>query len=483
MGSQSSVRSAALAWVERVVLTACIVFGLGARAQSFVPPPGFDLERLSLNPSAGASLIASTGDVLERGQLRVSVLGHYQHEPLVLRRDTGERIGAAVSQRVDSRLLAAWSPIERLELSAHLPVIWAQRGDDLTGVGIADPSGVSLGTGWLGVRYGLLEQRAGAPIDLAAQLGVGIPLGSSRAFASDEAFAAQPRVGLGRRVGPIRLGGEVGLELSPRRGDATSALGNAVTTALAFTTLGKGLRGEVVARGAYFFGGAGAPFAGDVLAGGRVPLGRLELFALGGPGMGNAPGNPAFRVLAGVAWGTRPPAPPPALRVEAPLAGSDEERLQDDVDACAGEPGPGCPVAVAEVTPPAEPQKVRIVESGLWVEEKLHFATGKADVLPTSFDVLDRVAKVLIDNPQVGVLTVEGHTDSVGNPARNKRLSLRRAEAIRAELIERGVSGERLVTKGHGAEQPIADNRTPEGREQNRRVEFRFQVQAPQRPQ
>jgi outer membrane protein OmpA-like peptidoglycan-associated protein len=102
----------------------------------------------------------------------------------------------------------------------------------------------------------------------------------------------------------------------------------------------------------------------------------------------------------------------------------------------------------------------------------VNFATGREELTPTSFAVLDDVARQLIEAPSIRIEIV-GHTDATGGRTRNIRLSLGRAEAVRAYLIMQGVPSERLVARGFGPDQPIANNGTPSGRAMNRRVELR----------
>jgi outer membrane protein OmpA-like peptidoglycan-associated protein len=78
----------------------------------------------------------------------------------------------------------------------------------------------------------------------------------------------------------------------------------------------------------------------------------------------------------------------------------------------------------------------------------------------------------LQDNPTVRI-QLEGHTDNVGTATDNQKLSTARAYATVNYLVEKGVSGKRLLAKGFGATQPVADNKTEEGRAQNRRTELR----------
>ena len=102
----------------------------------------------------------------------------------------------------------------------------------------------------------------------------------------------------------------------------------------------------------------------------------------------------------------------------------------------------------------------------------MNFELGKAVLLPVSRDILQEVARSLVANPQVRV-EVAGHTDSTGSRALNERLSLARAESVKAFLIENGVAAENLEVKGYASTQPVATNKTKSGRAQNRRVELR----------
>lgn len=102
----------------------------------------------------------------------------------------------------------------------------------------------------------------------------------------------------------------------------------------------------------------------------------------------------------------------------------------------------------------------------------VNFELGKAVLLPISRDILREVARSLVANPEVRV-EVAGHTDSTGSKAVNERLSLARAESVKAFLIENGVNADQLEVQGYASTQPVATNRTASGRAQNRRVELR----------
>jgi len=99
------------------------------------------------------------------------------------------------------------------------------------------------------------------------------------------------------------------------------------------------------------------------------------------------------------------------------------------------------------------------------------FETGKSDIKPESQELVAEISTMLNDNPSLKV-SIEGHTDNVGDPASNKKLSDARAKAVVNALMAKGIAKERLSSVGWGQEKPVADNRTEEGRAKNRRVEI-----------
>lgn len=101
----------------------------------------------------------------------------------------------------------------------------------------------------------------------------------------------------------------------------------------------------------------------------------------------------------------------------------------------------------------------------------IQFDTGKDSIKPESEPLLAEIKALLDSNPSLR-LSVEGHTDNVGAAAANLALSKRRADAVRAWLVAKGVPAGRLTSQGFGDTQPVADNRTEAGRAKNRRVEL-----------
>jgi outer membrane protein OmpA-like peptidoglycan-associated protein len=133
---------------------------------------------------------------------------------------------------------------------------------------------------------------------------------------------------------------------------------------------------------------------------------------------------------------------------------------------------PPQPPRIAHAPPPPPPPppvpppaKKKIVLRGV------HFDFDKAVIRSDSLAILREAANTLKENPAVHVV-VEGYTDSQGTEAYNQRLSLRRAEAVKAYLVKLGVAADRLTVRGKGESQPVASNDTEEGRAENRRVEL-----------
>jgi outer membrane protein OmpA-like peptidoglycan-associated protein len=103
------------------------------------------------------------------------------------------------------------------------------------------------------------------------------------------------------------------------------------------------------------------------------------------------------------------------------------------------------------------------------VPSDFSFDTGRADIKGNMAPVLDEFTRGLDPTMQVRVI---GHTDSTGSDAINNPLSVRRAEAVRDYIAVKGVNGNRVSTEGHGSREPVAQNGSPSGRAQNRRVEI-----------
>ncbi|MCI5071590.1 OmpA family protein [bacterium] len=103
---------------------------------------------------------------------------------------------------------------------------------------------------------------------------------------------------------------------------------------------------------------------------------------------------------------------------------------------------------------------------------RIQFNSGKATIRPISYKALNEVAGIMKKYPQIRLLRIEAHTDSVGSDALNLKLSQQRAMSVQSFLLAAGIEASRLTAIGLGETQPIETNTTAEGRAKNRRVEF-----------
>lgn len=143
---------------------------------------------------------------------------------------------------------------------------------------------------------------------------------------------------------------------------------------------------------------------------------------------------------------------------------TDGDGIPDYLDKCPTVKGTvenkGCPEVKEEVK--------KIFTQAL---QGIQFETGKDVIRKTSFSILDKVVKIMNENPEYN-LKINGHTDSQGNPDANLVLSQKRAEAVKTYFINKGLDASRFTAKGFGPNLPVDDNKTAAGRAKNRRVEF-----------
>jgi OmpA-OmpF porin, OOP family len=160
-----------------------------------------------------------------------------------------------------------------------------------------------------------------------------------------------------------------------------------------------------------------------------------------------------------------PNEPGPKENGGCPDKDKDGDTVIDRLDKCPDVPGPpdndGCP----------KPKFIVVTKDKIELKQKVHFETAKATIKPDSFAMLTEIADVLKARPEVKI-RIEGHTDKRGGMTYNMKLSQARADSVKQFLVGQGVDGERMETRGFGYTQPLGDNRTSAGREQNRRTEF-----------
>ena len=163
----------------------------------------------------------------------------------------------------------------------------------------------------------------------------------------------------------------------------------------------------------------------------------------------------------------------PGLLIYHGCPDTDGDGIPDNEDKCPKEPGPasnhGCPLLPP---PPPKPEVKEEVKKQLkFAATAVQFETGKAVIKATSNKTLDGVVKILNDYPDY-IMIIDGHTDNVGKPAANLKLSKDRAEAVKAYFVKAGIAPERLIANGYGDTKPVAANTTAEGRAKNRRVDM-----------
>jgi outer membrane protein OmpA-like peptidoglycan-associated protein len=572
-----------------------LVCGLALSASAQGAWPRADAEYLHLDPAGRGSLFVGNGQTLKQGKFRVGAAFQYGYGAFKFSSPSGIPT-VVVRDKFGVDIFGAVGITDWLELSAFVPVIAGQ----LPTQAATPVTSAGLGTPVLGLKFGLLDEKA--PVQLAIGLGVGFPVGSGTAL-GNQGFQFIPRVNLGRAFTKWQLGLELGANLRTEVANFNTVGGqywdrtqHQLWLGASVSTVGKGARGEVTGR-LYIPMGVGWT-GGEALLGFRVPFGDTELFAAAGPGFGGFPSQPTVRLYVGAAFGN---AGPPLPRCEEnddyeladcpdldkdhdgvangvdkePLKPEDKDGFQDedgapdpdndgdgvldgddscknvkglvenkgcpDVDtdgdglvdrldkcpaqaedkdgfedadgcpdldndadgvpdaddACKNEKGPaenrGCPVVdtdgdgVADSydncptekgvpensgCPAAQKQLVVITREKIKILDKVQFATGSAKILAKSFPLLDQIAGVLTGQARIKLVQVEGHTDNVGQPESNKKLSEDRAKSVVEYLVKKAIAAGRLKAVGFGQEKPLEPNDTAKGKEANRRVEF-----------
>ncbi|MBL7931797.1 MAG: OmpA family protein [Bacteroidia bacterium] len=164
-----------------------------------------------------------------------------------------------------------------------------------------------------------------------------------------------------------------------------------------------------------------------------------------------------------------------------PWPDTDKDGIFDKDDACPLAPGvpelKGCPKPTPSDPVPQEvPMKAaekKIIEKAF---ATLEFATGKDLIKPKSFPALNELAKLLVVHSADWKLKLAGHTDNQGDPEKNMLLSEKRSKAVKTYLMKKGVTDEQVITEWFGDTMPIDDNKTPKGRQKNRRVEMKIML-------
>jgi len=474
----------------------------------------FSTERFQLASDHDGILDVEWGGVQPHLQIDLALWLGYANDPLTVYRQTpsGDRelAGSLVKDQVSGELVGAVGLFERAQIGVIVPLVVAQR-DDLAGTSPTMPTapdgGFALGDLRLVPKVRLLRQ-ADAGVDLAIYVALTLPTSTGDGFSGDAAASAAPALAVSRR---FAHGVRAGVNLGYRARHERMAVDLQIDDEL---FAGAGVAADLGADGGppleLDLGVGFATSAEDVFATDNQTYAELKLgasyritsalraFAATGAGIAQGFGTPDWRLLAGVRLERAsepaprprpapPPAPEPAITVEppppppvveppppvaeppppppAPEPDRDGDAVIDKLDNCPDEPGvpdhQGC----------TAPQLVTITDTKLEIRDTVFFTTGKSKIEARSFALLDNIAQVLRNQPHMNIL-IEGHTDDRGDAKANLKLSRSRATEVLRYLVRKGVDVRRLDAQGFGEDWPIADNRTPEGRATNRRVEF-----------
>lgn len=151
-----------------------------------------------------------------------------------------------------------------------------------------------------------------------------------------------------------------------------------------------------------------------------------------------------------------------------PLRDRDADTVPDLYDRCPDEPGAPDP----EASKHGCPGLLQVERGTIKLLKPVHFGPDKDVILRDSFALLKAVAAALKATPGIKKLSIEAHTQGLGDADRNQQLSQNRADSVRRWLTQNGIEGERLEAKGFGDSKPVATNKTAKGRAENERVEL-----------
>jgi outer membrane protein OmpA-like peptidoglycan-associated protein len=385
---------------------------------------------------------------------------------VALRSAANGESGWAVGSMTRVHLLSSLAVTGWLEFGLGLPVVYATRGDELRGVRDVSLGGDVLALGdlrWV-PRVRLFGRERTAErwgLALAATTTVWAPTGQRSAWAS-EGWRAEPGIAFSARSTRDHGVSVHAGYLARSRSEIAGVVQDDTWT--------WGATGEVQLQPSRE---GGFSVVADVF--GRVAAWDAEVGspveAMGGlqhryagvtsrVGMGGAlvqsGGAPVWRAQASVTLES------PIRRPAAPWEPPIEEDPQDEPP----------PVVIPDPDPevPPEPVPVRVVPER--IDVRIAFAFNDASLDAQAERAMDEVAALLRAWPEIELVNIEGHADDIGAVWTNRRVSLRRAEAVREGLIRRGIAGERLRAVGLADAFPIELGDTDEARARNRRVEF-----------
>jgi OmpA-OmpF porin, OOP family len=455
---------------------------------------GFDGQRYDPPPTAAGGLILERPVVSRHLSFSLGLYGNYSYQAVVLRDvATGAIIEHPLLHALTLDVMASIGLGDIFELGVDLPVDAIYLGDASLGGAVASP-----GLGDVRVVPKLaFASRGGVQLAFGVAAPVTFPTGAPGALRGDGTVTINPQLIAGLRGASWGANLNAGFLFRPG-GPALSLVGNEVRVGagghVSLLPRSDVLSLLIEATSAFYLNG-GSPVANlpvELFGGlGIRPHPDFTIDVGGAYGVTRGLGDPLFRAILGIRYSPNPvtgskDSDNDGIADNAdrcprqdedqdgfededgcPEGDNDRDGVPDERDECPDEPegkygdGDGCPEGEAVY-----------VNGQIRLKGKIQFETGSSSIKPKSKKLLDQVARLMDEHPDIKRIRVEGHTDEVGPSRSNQELSEDRAQAVRKALIQRGVASGRLSARGRGETQPISPNKTAAGRAKNRRVEF-----------
>jgi outer membrane protein OmpA-like peptidoglycan-associated protein len=425
----------------------------------------------------------------------IGIFGNFANDQVV-ERQGDNTLRRPVDTGVTADLVGSIGLFNRLELGLHVPLHIIYEGDPYATGGTTLQANAGFGDlrivpKILIVSSGNLERH----VLLGMAIPFSLPTGNDDALRGGGGLSIEPRLLFAAHLSRLGLGFDLGYRYRTEHpptlpwGDEVT-LGPWISYAL---TDALTVRGELIAGKHVNTEVAGADFPVEALAG--VDFRATKSVALYGGasfGINDGIGAPDFRAILGLRYRSHVPSHQGYEDVDGDGVLDKDDRCVEepedvdgfrDLDGCPEPDNDGdgildgddeCPELTGDASHRGCPAKtfVKILDGKVIIFGKVQFRTGSADIEKNSEPLLDQIAQAFDANPQAGKIRIDGHTDNVGDPKSNKKLSEQRAEAVKRALVKRGLSSGRLETRGLGETSPIAPNTTGGGRQTNRRVEF-----------
>ena len=472
-------------------LAALLVLASAAAARA----DGLDGERFVPSVGAEGTFVVEHPSVPSPWGWSLGLFLNYADDQIVLRDAAGNVASHPLHTGLTTDLTGSIGLFGWAELGIGLPLHLIYEGDAFTAGGSRLDANAGIGDLRLVPKFALLRRgtlRRHVLLGLAVP--VSFPTGDDEAARGAGGFTVHPELLFAFHAGRLGLGFDGGYAWRSHHAAALPWADEVTLAPWVSLEITRQLTARFELFGEKEVGAkvSGADFPIELLAGLDYAIGNADLYLGASRGLTDGIGDPAIRIIGGVRY-----------RHDAPrhqgFEDSDHDGVMDKDDQCRddpededgfqdedGCPDPDndqdgipdtrdeCPDVPGDNAHDGCPAKtyVRVENGRIFIFGKVQFATGSAQIDRRSEPLLAQISDALKENPWVGQVRIEGHTDNVGDKNFNLKLSQERANSVREALISRGVAPNRLTTRGYGESKPIAPNKAPAGRARNRRVEF-----------